>query len=632
MAQKRKVASISVGESKPQFLRSVLAATLGIVIVSGSMRAAGQVIPNDLGGEYWPAQWHLHNTGQSGGAPNADINAPEAWEIATGDPNIVIAVLDTGVDLNHPDLVNNLVPGYDFLDGDDSPAAVPGSHQHAAHGTACAGVVAAEGNNGMGVVGVTWNCKIMPVRIGLSWSVAPAVAATAIRWAASNGADVLSCSWVSTDSPIINSAIAEVTGPGGVGRDGRGCIVVFSAGNDNAPITGFKGRSDVIAVGATDDHDQRLSFSNYGPGLDLVAPAGDGGNLWIATTDITGTAGYTTTDYTGFSHTSSACPIVAGIAALILSVEPELTNEEVRHFLTRSAKDLGDPGRDDYYGWGRVDARAALDMVLAKRADLNDNWKVDFDDLLILIEFWGTAEPSADIAPATQRDGKVDAQDLELMMQYYGSEIPEMGLIAHWKLDEAEGDIAYESVQGISGNLHGEPLWRPMNGQVAGAIELDGIDDCVSTPLVLNPADGEFSVFVWIQGGAPGQVIISQEGAATWLMADPTEGTLRTDLRTPETIGRNAKPPGSPLISASVVTNGDWHRVGVAREGTDRILYVDGIEVARDVATSLESANTALHIGAGGDLELGSFWSGLIDDVRIYDAALSPEQVAALAQ
>ncbi|MHC4627269.1 MAG: S8 family peptidase, partial [Planctomycetota bacterium] len=404
MAQKCKNTSILVGVSEPQFLRRVFAATLGTVLVIGSIGIAGQVIPNDLCGEYWPMQWHLHNTGQSDGTPDADINAPEAWEITTGDPNIVIAVLDTGVDLNHPDLVNNLVPGYDFLDNDDSPDPVVGSHFQAPHGTACAGLVAAQGNNGIGVVGVTWSCKIMPVRIALSPSATANVTATAIRWAASNGADVISCSSVlSTDSPIINSAITDVTGPGGIGRDGRGCIVVFSAENSGALITGFKERSDVIAVGATDDHDRRLSFSNYGPGLDIVAPAGDAVNLWVMTTDITGIEGYLTTDYTGFSHTSGACPIVAGVAALILSVEPELTSEEVRHFLTRSAKDLGDAGRDDYYGWGRVDAQAALDMVLAERADLNNNWKVDFEDLVMLIEFWGMAESSVDIAPAAKR-------------------------------------------------------------------------------------------------------------------------------------------------------------------------------------------------------------------------------------
>ena len=118
--------------------------------------------------------------------------------------------------------------------------------------------------------------------------------------------------------------------------------------------------------------------------------------------------------------------MAAGIAALVLSIEPDLNNQEVRHFLERSAKDLGDLGWDQYYGWGRADARAALDMVLAKRADLNNDWRVDLDDLVMLIEAWATDDVLADIAPATKRDGLVDDQDLELLMRYWEVEIPQM--------------------------------------------------------------------------------------------------------------------------------------------------------------------------------------------------------------
>ena len=126
---------------------------------AGASTTAG-VITND---EYFSEQWHLHNTGQFGYKPNADINAPEAWEITTGDPNIIIAICDTGVELNHPDLVNNLVPGYDFYDSDVDPSPAQGENE--THGTMCAGFASAQGNNGIGVAGVTWNCKIMPIRM-----------------------------------------------------------------------------------------------------------------------------------------------------------------------------------------------------------------------------------------------------------------------------------------------------------------------------------------------------------------------------------------------------------------------------------------------------------------------------------
>jgi len=410
------------------------------------------VFPDD---EYFPLQWHLHNVGQSGGTPGADIRAPEAWEITTGDPNIVVAVIDTGVDTTHPDLVDNLVVGMDFWDGDESPDPA-GEHWLNAHGTNCAGLIAAQGDNSIGVAGVTWNCAIMPVR--KSWAapdgqeawVTMADHAEALRWSAAHGASVLNNSWgfgSVPEDPIIRSAIVDITKPGGIGRDGKGCVVLFAAMNDGSSLPWTARYPEAITVGATDHDDLRCSDSDFGPELDIMGPSAwqstnqefeqsnGTGALW--TTDISGIMGCNqwhgivgvvpnTLDYTLFTGTSGATSVVAGVVALILSVEPELTGEEVRHFLCRSAKDLGDPGWDQYYGWGRVDARAALDMVLAKRADLNDDWTVDLDDLVLLIESWEIEDVLADIAPATKRDGIVDDQDLELLMQYWQVEIPAM--------------------------------------------------------------------------------------------------------------------------------------------------------------------------------------------------------------
>jgi len=409
---------------------------------AGQDASSPGVFPND---PYFPQEWHLHNTGQSGGTPGADIRAPEAWKITTGDPNIIIAVIDTGVDTKHADLIDNLVPGYDFYDNDAQPDPATGDMSNA-HGTACAGLVAAKGNNGVGVTGVTWNCKIMPIRTisfrvdGTQVETTEADTATAFRWAARNGADVLTYSWgQGSPLPAVQSAIVDVTKVGGMGRHGKGCIVLACSDNDNGPVRYPAKYPEVIAVGATDHDDQRCRYSNYGPELDVVAPSAPGytaqdwwsthGRGWVWTTDIRGPAGYNTlapsiVDYTAFAGTSAATPIAAGVVALILSVEPNLTGEEVRHFLERSAKDLGDPGRDDYYGWGRVDARAALDMVLAKRADLNNDWRVDLKDFALLAQFWKTSESSADIAPAKKRDGTVDIRDVVLMAEYWLKQIP----------------------------------------------------------------------------------------------------------------------------------------------------------------------------------------------------------------
>ena len=592
-------------------------------------------IPND---EYFPYQWHLNNTGQFGGTPDADINAPEAWEITAGDPNIVVAVIDTGVDLDHPDLINNLVSGYDFYQNDDLPE--PQGSAFDGHGTASAGLVAAEGNNGIGVVGVAWKCKVMPIRDGTFSSVSIADSAEGFRWAAANGADILSYA-VGFNNPRfgIYSAIVDITKPGGIGRDGKGCIVLACSFNDGASVTYPAAYPEVIAVGATDCNDQRWSYSNFGPELDIVAPSGQRGgfvtadpdrwsneNTMILSTDIVGQQGFSSDpafkygnelDYCFFGGTSGACPVAAGVAALILSVEPELTNEEVRHFLCRSAKDLGDPGRDDYYGWGRVDARAALDMVLAKRADLNNDWKVDEQDLAILNAAIDSNDLSADIAPATRRDGIVDEQDLDLMMYYWRTEIPELGLVAHWKLDETEGDVAYDCTGDLDGIVYGNPTWQPISGMIDGALELDGIDDYIVTDFVLNPAEEEFSVFAWVKGGVPGQVVLPQIGKANWLLADPIEGNLITELKAH---GRS----GKPLQSKTVITDGNWHRIGLVWDGSLRSLYVDDVAVAEDTQDVLGDSDSGLYIGTGKNMDPGTYWSGLIDDVRIYNRAVRP--------
>ncbi len=256
--------------------------------------------------------------------------------------------------------------------------------------------------------------------------------------------------------------------------------------------------------------------------------------------------------------------------------------------------------------------------------DFNGDEIVDIEDLIMLIEHWGQDEPSVDIGPMPWGDGVVDEADLEVLMSYWQQEILPVSLLAYWKLDETEGSITYDSAGENDAYLIGDPLWQPAGGIVDGAIQLDGVDDCVISDTVLNPAERSFSVFAWIKGGAPGQVILSQESGVNWLVADAVDGALKTDLRTPAKKGRIPIPAGPPLICPTVVTDGDWHRVGFVRDGSDRILYVDDIEVARDTATNLESASGGLYIGAGSDLEPGAFWSGLIDDVRIYNRAVTP--------
>jgi hypothetical protein len=257
------------------------------------------------------------------------------------------------------------------------------------------------------------------------------------------------------------------------------------------------------------------------------------------------------------------------------------------------------------------------------QADINEDGEVNLEDLAVMAGQWRQelSTPSADIGPTSAGDGVVDLRDIAVLAEYW---LTYPGAVAHWKLDETEGDIAQDSTGQHDGTLNGDPQWQPLEGRIAGALELDGKDDYLETGFVVNPADGAFSIFAWIKEGGPGQVIVSQESGVNWLMADPTNGALRTNLRTTATTGRGGKPAGPPLICSTVVTDGDWHRVGLVRDGDDRILYVDDIEVARDTAETLESAEGGLYIGAGSGLQYGAFWSGLIDDVRIYNRAVTP--------
>jgi hypothetical protein len=192
-----------------------------------------------------------------------------------------------------------------------------------------------------------------------------------------------------------------------------------------------------------------------------------------------------------------------------------------------------------------------------------------------------------------------------------------VGVIAYWKLDEVEGNSAADEAGNHEAIVHGGALWQPVGGKKAGALVFDGVDDYLRTDLVLDPAAGPFSVFLWVRGGAPGQVILSQQDSVNWLMAAAPNGALTTELRQS---GRQ----GKPLTSSAVLTDGVWHRVGFVWDGSNRILYVDDIEVAKDTIASLSGSTNGLYLGAGSTLAPGTFWSGLIDDVRIYNRAVKP--------
>ncbi len=282
------------------------------------------------------------------------VQAPLGWDIQKGDPSIIVAVLDTGVDLSHPDLVGNLTSGYDFAYGDSVPDDVSG------HGTHVSGTIAAMTNNGMGVAGLTWRCLIMPVKVlaNEGWGTEFDLSA-GIVYAAQKGAKIINMSLGSYYSGELEVEAIDYAHNGGL-------VIVAATGNDDiSQIVYPAAYPNTIAVGATDLHDERAFYSNYGATLDVMAPGGDmrvdgdgdGYPDGILSTLLGGTYGY-------YQGTSMATPHVSALAALIMS-KGVTDNGEVRNIIESSVDDLGTPGWDIYTGFGRINVyRALKDKIL----------------------------------------------------------------------------------------------------------------------------------------------------------------------------------------------------------------------------------------------------------------------------
>ncbi|MDH7485256.1 MAG: S8 family peptidase [Anaerolineae bacterium] len=287
------------------------------------------------------------------------IKAEQAWDTTTGSSDIVIAIVDTGVDLSHPDLAAKIVAGYDFVNGDSDA-----SDDHG-HGTHVASIAAALSNNGRGLAGVSWGARIMPVKVlSADGSGLVSNVANGICWAADHGADVINLSLGGPAAATLQSAVDYAYN--------AGALVVAAAGNSykegNPPIYPAA-CNHVLAVAATNDLDGHASYSSSGSYVDVAAPGGDptsssdsNPNHWIVGAYWRGKG----CDYAWGAGTSQAAPHVAGLAALLLSVNSSLTNNDLEVLIRNTAVDVSTPGWDEFTGYGRIDAQAAVAAASAQ--------------------------------------------------------------------------------------------------------------------------------------------------------------------------------------------------------------------------------------------------------------------------
>lgn len=338
-----------------------------------------------------PLQWHLAKTKIKGKVVDNHVSIEKAWEITKG-KGVTIAIIDDGVDINHPEFSGRIVHPYDATEGNEDPRP---KLEGDSHGTPCAGMACAAGLKN-GASGTAPEANLMPIR--LSSGLGSMAEANAFVWAADHGADVISCSWGPSDGdwwkpddPLhtrraslpdstrlaINYALKK-------GRDGLGCVILFAAGNGNEEVMndGYCSYEGVISVAACNDSGKRSVYSDFGKAIWVCFPSNDfewdpfkhpaPASEGLRTTDRLGKPGYDESDYTNaFGGTSGACPGMAGVVALVLAVNPALSYKRVRQIVRRSCVRIDEKGgkydkngRSVYYGYGRIDAGKAVKNAL----------------------------------------------------------------------------------------------------------------------------------------------------------------------------------------------------------------------------------------------------------------------------
>jgi subtilisin family serine protease len=362
--------------------------------------------PND---PLFVQQWHLHNTGQvvggQLGVSGADTRCLNAWAVAATAPRfspITVAILDTGVSQSHPELQAVLVPGQNTVS--PTTPTLTDDNTNVSHGTYCAGIAGAVQGNASGVAGISPNVRIMPVKVLQSISLgSQSACSNGVIWAADHGARVASMSlgWPSLSRTAgLDLALAYAAG--------LNVVLCSSAGNAPGSPIGFPAKlPEAIAVGGSTNQDQAWAGGSTGAELEIVAPAA---GVLTTCDDANGLNGYAVQD-----GTSMASPMVAAAAALVLGVNPALTREQVRTILVNNSDDLGAPGFDATFGFGRLNVERAVRAALATvpcRADVDLSGTVTVDDIFVYLNLFFARDPRADINASLD----VDLDDLFLLI------------------------------------------------------------------------------------------------------------------------------------------------------------------------------------------------------------------------
>jgi len=548
-----------------------------------------QIVPQD---EFFNKQWHLSNTGQDGATPGADIGVLTAWETTLGE-DVLIGMLDDGCDVDHEDLRNNYVNvAQDIVDGDDDPRPSQFDDQH---GTAVMGLICAEANS-TGVRGVAPNARFTVTR-GVGFTTA-AETASAFTFARQQEVDVHNNSWgydCGVPAPsVVTDAIQTSVEEGRPYEDDegetqyRGMVILFATGNEGleCPLD-LSATPGVIAVGASNASDSRAPYSNWGSHLDILAPSNNAcpeedpacGAVAlpsIVTTDNTDDAGYPEAGYNeggfddfgepnlsdpnytdDFGGTSAASPIAAGVAALILSTNPELTATQVRVVLEHTAVPVApdDAGyrkvtsRSDTYGYGRIDAAAAVQAALQSTTNGNLTWpdrvsgvRVIGDDLLA----WNNGSEANSVIVVQS-----DVADFEWLpdegAEYRQGQVLGDVQVVHAATVGDEDDDSYEFTPPAAGIVYfgiftqnnvGRWSWGvavDSNGVVTDPGPVDVVDDdggdeipvneVPSLSIDVSPRSGQSPLTVRFQGNA---LTDSEVVAAQWDFGD---GSAPVDTR-----------------------------------------------------------------------------------------------------